>query len=491
MRPRLQLRVSGGAVRRSAPVAVALLVWCLTPAMAHASFGEVYGYGARAGGMAGAHTAVADDLSALYYNIAGLTFGKPGFGFGFHVGLDDATIRMKARPAGYDLPDKGADSPRIPTAYRLNERGDVSDIPNQYQVLLGGAWSLGIERLRLGFSVMLPANGLGAQQARYADEREQYFSNNLDFTLVGRRSEHLTILAGAAFRVFDWLSLGAGLSVMPSATTTSSVYLPDASRQDELDMSVVNQQGTTVGFNAGVVVQPNEHLRLGVAWRSENHFRLQIQNRIQINGFQTDPASFPVGQDVLVTVNYVPDTLAFGGAWSQGNLLVAADVVWAGWSGYLDHQGQRGRTFEDTVSVHLGGEYKSGDTTLRAGTSWVPSPVPDQTGRTNYVDNDRVRIAVGAGHAITLLGQQVELAWNIAVHHLLARDTDKKRLDSWPACAPGVTSVCDEIPDETPDPVTGKPDPAYQGLQTGNPGFPGWQSFGNLLSVGVDLKWRF
>lgn len=459
---------------------------------ANASYGDVYGFGARASAMGGAHTALANDLSALHYNISGMTFGAPGFGVGFHVGLDDVTIRMKTRPNGYDLPDKGVDSPAIPSSLRLNKRGDVADLPNLYQIMVGGTWSLGIEHLRVGFALLLPADGLGAQKARYPDEREQYHSNQLDFDLIGRRSNNLTILSGAAFRIYDWLSIGAGFSVMPSAKTTSSVYLPDASRQEVLDMSLTNDQGTLVGFNAGVTLQPIKQLRIGVAWRSETYFRIQVVNEIQIKGFQTDPSSFPVKQNVLVVTNYVPDTLSVGAAWEHGALTLAADAVLARWSGFRDAQGGQPRMFEDTVSVRLGGEFHArGATTFRAGLSWEPTPVPNQTGRTNYVDNDRIRATVGAGHDLTLLGQRFELAWAIGIQHLLPRETDKKEEDSYPLCGPGVTSLCDEIDDTTTDPITGKPDPDYAGLQTGNPGFPGWQSFGQLLSVGVDLKWRF
>ena len=461
-------------------------------APAHASFGDVYGFGARASAMGGAHTALANDLSALHYNISGMTFGPPTFGVGFHVGLDDVTIRMKPRPNGYDLPDQGGDSPRIPTSYRLKKRADTTNLPNLYQLMIGGTWSLSIPNLRVGFALLLPAKGLGAQGSRFPDEREQYHSNRLDFDLIGRRSNHLTILTGAAFRMYDWLSIGAGFSVMPSAQTTSSVYLPDASRQEVLDMSLTNNQSTFFAFNAGVTLQPTEHLRLGVSWRSETYFSIQVANEIQINGFQSDPKSFPVKQRVLVVTNYIPDTLNVGAAWEQGALTLAVDAVLARWSGFRNRQGEQPRKFSDTVSVRLGGEFSGrGSTTFRAGLSWEPTPVPDQTGRTNYVDNDRIRATVGAGHSISLLGQPFELAWAIGIQHLLPRDTNKAELATYPTCAAGVTTVCDEIDDSTVDPITGKPDPAYAGLQTGNPGFPGWQSFGDLLSVGVDLKWRF
>lgn len=64
--------------------------------------------------------------------------------------------------------------------------------------------------------------------------------------------------------------------------------------------------------------------------------------------------------------------------------------------------------FHDTVSWHGGarytfGPYKGGRTFqtakvhVRAGGAWVPTPVPAQTGRTNYMDSDRWMLAAGAG----------------------------------------------------------------------------------------------
>jgi hypothetical protein len=54
-----------------------------------------------------------------------------------------------------------------------------------------------------------------------------------------------------------------------------------------------------------------------------------------------------------------------------------------------------------------------------------------------------------------------------------------------------VRQLCDELADDTKDPSTGLATAAAQGLQTGNPGFPGWTSQGTLLSLGLDLKWAF
>ncbi len=472
----------------------ALVVACVAAAspLAHANVGDLFGFGSRGGGLAGAGTTLIDDHSALFYNPAVMSLGQPGMGIGLSVSLDDVAIRMKRRPTGYDLPDLGSSSPLIPSNARLGSRGDVTDIPSNYSFLVGAQGSFGITRLRLGVTVMLPFNQIGHQRSHFADEREQYFSNNLSFELLGERSEHQTILVGTSWMLLDGLSIGFSMSVMPRSDTDTRVYLQDPARQEQVQMTVDNVQTGSPALQAGVAWQPLPALRLGANYRTENAFTLRFRNELQIKGFQDDPASWPLVQDVKVVVNYVPAQANLGVAWSHGALTLVADGAYTRWSQYQNSAGETGTGFADTVSMRLGGEWTgSPGRTLRFGLGWEPSPVPPQTGRTNYVDNDRVRLALGSSHDLSLLGKTVEIGWFGQVHALLPRDTDKERHATHPVCGPGVTALCDELADDTPDPVTGKPTTAFAGLQTGNPGFPGWQSYGLLLAFGVDMRWRF
>ncbi len=472
--------------------ALASLALAAPPRAAGANVGDLYGFGSRGGALCGAVSSLADDHTALFYNPAGMSFGQPGMGVGLGVSLDDVTIRMKMRPSGYDLPNLGSASPAIPSGARLGTRGDVLDIPNNYSFLVGAMGSFGLTRLRVGVAVMLPFNQIGHQRSHFADEREQYFSNNLSWELIGERSEHQTILVGGSWMLLDWVSIGFGMSVMPTAKTDSRVYLADAARQDQVVMTVDNHQTGATGLQAGLVLKPTDALRFGLSYRTENAFSMSIRNEVQVKGFQEDPSSWPLVQNVKVVVNYVPAQANVGVAMQRGALTLAADAAWTAWSQMIGSDGLRGTGFHDTISVRAGAEWISGPSrTLRVGLGWEPSPVPAQTGRTNYVDNDRIRLGVGSSHGLELLGKDVEIGWYAQVHGLLPRDTDKEQLASYPACAPGVTSLCDEIPDDTPNPSTGKPEPAFAGLQTGNPGFPGWQSFGTLLAFGVDVRWRF
>ena len=457
---------------------------------AHGNPFDVYGLGARSAAMGNAGAATADDFSATYYNPAGLALAQPSFNAGLMMTYDDVAIRLKDRPDGYDLPDLGAKSPLIPSKYRLSPRTDTKDIPNTYALQLGGVVAPWLEELRVGFAVGMPFNSVGEQTTRYADEREQYFSNRLDFELLGHRQQQMSVLVAAAYRVTDWLAVGFGTSLLPNSATRAGVYLADAARQDQIQMTVQNQQKWNPTVHAGVLVSPSARLALGLSWRGQNAFSLDIRNDVQIKGFQGSSASFPVPQAANFVVNFTPHQFTAGAAYKSGQMLGTVDVIRSLWSHYLDSVGDPAR-FSDTWSVRTGGQWQATDhSQLYAGLRYEQSPVPDQTGRTNYVDNDRAGLSGGARHRFQVGDRALDVGWFVQVQRLLARDTNKTP-GAYAACTPGATAVCDEIADGQKDPVTGKAVVQAQGLQTGNPGFPGFLSWGTIFSVGVDLRVAF
>lgn len=467
---------------------VLTLLVLLVPMAARANPFDVYGLGARSAAMGNAGTAIADDYTATYYNPSGLALADPAFNVGLALTYDVVTIRLKDRPAGYDLPDVGNKSPAIPTKFRLQARADTTNIPNTYNLQFGGVLAP-MEQLRLGFAVGLPVNEIGEQTSRFADEREQYFSNRLDFELLGHRQQQMSVLLGAAYRMTNWLAFGVALSLLPNSATNAGVYLADAAKQDQIQMTVRNEQKWNSTVHAGLLFS-GEKLRVGLAWRGENFFDFSIHNDVQIRGFQTNPANFPVGQNAHIVVNFSPHQFVLGSSYKSGGLLGTLDVIRSLWSRYMDTAGEPAG-FNDTWSARMGAQWQATtDSQLFAGLRYEQSPVPEQTGRTNYVDNDRIGLSAGARHRFEFGGRTMDFGWYLQVQRLLARDTNKLA-GNYQACAPGVTTVCDEVPDNTKDPVSGKTMPQAQGLQTGNPGFPGFLSYGTILAGGLDLRVPF
>ncbi len=450
---------------------------------------DTYGLGARGIATGSAMTAAVNDYTAVYYNPAGLAHAHSGMGAGLMMAYDDVNIRLKPRPSGYDIPDLGPGGPLIGYDRRLRPRGDTQDINNFYGIHFGMVGSLGLPNLRVGFAAMLPVNHLMSQDTRYPNEQEQYFSNRLDFELLGARDQHQVIMAGLAYQLTDWLAVGTAVSFLPQAMTNSQAYLSDPAHQENLQMVVHNDQSARFAQQAGITLTPNAPWQLGLTWRGENYFRLDINNEIQVKGFQND-STFPTPQHSTFIANFQPHQIVAGSQYNAGRLHWTLDIARQLWSRYLDSLGNLAG-FHDTTSVRSGLEYQAtGDRTLMAGLRWEPTPVPDQNGRSNYVDNDRIVASVGATHQMKIFGSPVDLGWYAQWHHLLARDTNKVVPKTYVACGPGVKTLCDELPDNTKD-AYGQTIAQAQGLQTGNPGFPGFQSWGDLLAVGMDLKWAF
>lgn len=132
--------------------------------------------------------------------------------------------------------------------------------------------------------------------------------------------------------------------------------------------------------------------------------------------------------DVLAFYN--PPQIAFGARGGPGWLIASFDLTWAKWSGFQELMTpyntmsinslagtsitvQTGSelpppAFKNTVTPRFGVEATKANITApavfgsfkvmgRAGFSYVPSPVPDQTGLTNYMDSNRWVVAGGAG----------------------------------------------------------------------------------------------
>lgn len=440
--------------------------------------------------MGNAGSAVADDSSATYYNPAGLALAQPHFNAGVTLTYDDVAIRLKQRPAGYDLPDLGSKSPAIPSKYRLNARSDTSDIPGTFAFQFGGVVAPWIDQLRMGFVVGLPMNSVGEQTARFSDEREQYFSNRLDFELLGHRQQQMSVLFAAGYRVTDWLAVGIGASLLPNSVTKAGVYLADSGHQDQIQMAVANQQQWNATVHAGLMLLPSANWQFGLVWRGQNEFNLDIQNQVQIKGFQGTSSGFPIPQVANFVMNFTPHQFVAGGAYKSGRMLGTLDIIRSLWSHYVDTVGEPAG-FEDTWSARLGGQWQATQQTqLYAGLRYEQTPVPEQSGRANYVDNDRLGVSGGAQHRFVVGDRKIDVGWYVSVQRLLARDTNKSQ-GPYRSCAPGITKVCDEVPDTITDPVSGKSVPQAQGLQTGNPGFPGFLSYGTILAVGLELRIPF
>lgn len=447
----------------------------LLPAAAQANVYETFGASARAMGLAGSGVATVSDPSAVWYNPAGLDRSGDAFTFGILAGFNRGSVLLADRPSGYDPPGY---------ADRINPRVDQTDPATYAGLRLGLSMRLLSEKLTLGLNLYVPFSGFGHLDTHYADERAQNFSNSLSWSLVGERLKSEVIAGAVSYRMSPWFTFGAGVNVQPRSNLITHVYTRNAVDPSDVDLNLSVEQSATYGLLAGIMLEPRPWLDVGLTFHDEVYFSLSGYNEVEL-----PETGEVVRQPLDMRVHSAPPRGMIAVGVTLDALTISVEGVYNGWSRFRDTQGEDAG-FEDTLDARLGLELLTAeDTRIRGGLGWYSSPVPDQTGRTSYVDNDRLILALGAGREVEVLERTLEIDVGVQIHLLRPRETVKALGDA-PDCAPGVRAICDEVPDQDRDtPIRRAAE--TQGLQTGNPGWPGFSSGGYLVSVGADARWRF
>lgn len=441
--------------------------------------------------MAGGGSALLDDSSAVFASPAMIAFSDASVDLGIIGAVNRLRTRLSPRPDGYDAPDLGSGSPVIPYGYRLNPREMDSGSDGMFGFQVGVINSLGLDWFRLGALVFLPTAGIGNQYTYFADEREQYFSNALQSEFYNKRLNTQQALIVGAVRPFSWLGLSGGIRMAFAVRTDNLVLIPDSEDQSVQYMDLRTETTLDAAPIAGAAVRFwEDKLRVSATYRHPLSSTIRGTNLIQIRGFQ-GTEDFPLEQVISSTVLFMPRQVAGSVAGRIGPVSLVADLTWNQWSDYLDtHDAIAG--FNDTLNYSLGAEVQiAPDAQVRTGVGYRPSPVPPQTGRTNYVDNDMWILGLGATKSFKLMRYELEISAFAQLQAAVDRSTTKTRLAVHPVCAPGVTELCDEVPDSTTAPNSTEPAPEAQGLQTGNPGFPGFSSGGWIGAAGAQITWRY
>jgi long-chain fatty acid transport protein len=417
----------------------AMLAAALLSAPARANPADVLGFGSRAAGMAGAASALADDASANYYNPAGLARqGALRIDLGYQYG--HPSLAMNGR-------DSGVDSIHGLTA-GVAAPGEIGGV-----------------RIAFGAALFLPDDRVTrVRSLAYGQPQWVYYDN---------RPQRLYLAASLAVRVLPSLFVGAGLAFMSrtSGTVTLRGRIGASDPEDSQLASSVSVDLLAIRYpQAGVLWEPTRYLALSLCYR--HSFLLRVDQGFIINGDVGDsgnnghppPPPIVAGGSLvarsLATDLFQPWQLTAGAALRlTRRVLLAVDVSYERWSEFpgtasdftlsIDvgpalnplvhlppaaHRAPPG--FHDILVPRIGVEARALERThlaldLRAGYRYEPTPVPEQTGETNYIDGDKHELSVGAGVTLRALSRYLPGSIALDAHFAatLLPDRANRKLD--------------------------------------------------------------
>jgi long-chain fatty acid transport protein len=432
-------------MRRALALSAALVA--LTPASVRANEPDAYGLGSRSSAMAGAVGADAVDFSAGYYNPAGLAEAPgPEIAIGYVYAAN--RLAIDGRDTNVDPVHGLVGGVVLP--------GRIANVPFAF-----------------GLALHMPDDGLSRVKALRQEIPR--------WELYDVRSSLLYLAANLAVRPVKWLELGGGVAFLAATrgrfgiSGKADVLSPyDSKLRHEVDADL-----TSIRYpQAGLRILLGKLGAVGLTYRGETKLRLALDARLQ------GAVSF-AGIDVPLlyelesrTVDaFLPQQVALGLSFQRiRHLHVNLDVTWVNWSAYesptaktkahleakpppgtpVELPGDPKPTkvippdFEDRLVPRLGVEYVLGfgaptklpnrdedaptvEVPLRVGFAYERSPVPPQTGFTNFVDADRVTVTAGTGVAWNAPGAVLPGTLRLDVHAMLSVLPERVTKKSSPA----------------------------------------------------------
>lgn len=452
--------------------------------------------------------------ASVYFNPALLPQVAQGLDLGVFVLNDAVSISLDGRDSSVDVPVTTLRASRfgqypVPTIWLEEGCEDAPDTCNTpieaqprqsagssgttrvYQTL-GLVQHLVEDRLTLGFHTLVPVGSLLRGHSFFVDEREQFFSNSLHAELYGDRLVPLSVSVGLGARLADWVSLGVSSSLNLGGTGAGSTYVGNsADLEDSLLLSTEIDAAFGIAPHFAALFEPIDPLDVSVTVHTPQQMTLDIDAGVYLSNGNSQTA------ERKAVFHWLPWRLGLGASYELARI---GEHVWAAtatgtyelWSQYLNRQGERpmpGYRWSNVVRSAAGVRYTHAEQlSAFLDGSFRPSPVPPQTGRTNYVDNDAVGVSGGASYEVPIESWEMtlQLGAQLQVHTLLSRRQTK--IDPRTA-GDDPSYVLDEWPDTDLDPNQSPPAPYpdAQGLQTNNPGWPGFGSSGVLVGGGVHV----
>jgi len=456
--------------------------------------------------------------SSAYFNPALLTESPAGLSVGFYVLSQQIGVSLDRRPdPSFDVPEG------IQQAHHADGITPFSSLPLPTIVLQNGraASAAGIEalparprqaagtgqevftyemigliakffrkQLSFGFYALIPNGNFTLLRAPYVDEREQYFSNSLHPELYSDRLTAISLAPGIGVALSDEVSIGALATIGLKAGVGAPVYVANAGKLNELLLTLDSDVNVSVAPHFGLSYEPTDRLRLTGT--------VHTPQKVELNASYTFLLATGVSQTsgISFVLDYMPWQLGAGAAYDvvkseKETVTIVGSGLLGLWSNYIDRHGERPHAaypWADTLTGTAGVRYKHDPVGLFFDMQYKPSPVPPQTGRSSYVDNDTLAFDAGYDFSFRALDTGMRIGAQFQTSRLIPRHQWKLMPPNAPDGRPHTPAlVKDEVPDDAMVFQNGE-DVAFagrEGLQTNSPGFPGYGSSGWLVGGGI------
>jgi hypothetical protein len=435
--------------------------------------------------------------NATYFNPALLPLLKNRTDVGFFILYQNLDITYKDRPDGSDVTDRIYDAKKMepngttsPINYKpyptqnLTSRGGLAPDNTMAYLSIGVTKEIISEKLFLGVTALIPSGSFMIMDPYFVDENEQYFSNSLRFQLYGDRMQNGSFSFAGAYFYKKFLSFGLGLTLSIASTADTQVYVDDVVEQklDKMRPYVVADTNFVPYF--AVLLKTSKNFFITSTVHLEYKNSIDIQTKTMFFDYENKDGDKFNKQGIGFTYYYEPLKVSLGFNWNilPDFLTIMTSVLYSRWSTYIDRTNKTpSDTWYDVISFNLGSKFTLDIGNLSFDLSYIPTPVPDQTGRTNYVDNTQIGFAFSWGKLFAFSFMKFNLSANMQFHYLIPRSVVKDLNRKYP--------VIDEFPDSV-DSKTGEYIEDSRGFQSNNPGYPGFGSSGFIVAGGLNLSFE-
>lgn len=339
---------------------------------------QINEHGARAMGLGGAFTALANDASAVYWNAAGMPYLS-----GTNFILGTALIAPSSIFRGV--------TPSVQANYMKDDVFFPSHLFVTHSFTDELAAGIGFTT-PFGLGTEWDANWIG----RYLAIKTQLTTYWIPITVSYKIMDELSISGGFVYSFAD---------VFISRKNSQEPFEGDA--YVELD----GNDNSAFGYTFGLMIKPIDILSIGASFRSEVSYQFegtattvgaqQLEETGQLpNGGVVADLKTPMNIVGGIAIDIIPE------------FTLSADFQWVGWSSYdslkVDFDNPdytdlaSAREYKDTYIIRFGGQYRlNKDFSLLGGIYFDKMPVSPERVNPTLPDSDRLGLSIGVEAKLT------------------------------------------------------------------------------------------